>query len=408
MNTNKNIVQTICSTDFIDLGMGNPDFNLLPDEILRLASEKAFTKGINASLQYGREQGNGYFRVALADFLTGSLDKKVDADSLFISTGSSSALNLLTTLYTKAGDTVFVEEPTYFLALRIFADHGLRVISIPIDEEGLNADALEDELKKYQPKLLYTIPTFQNPSGHTLSLERREKLIELAEKHDFLIVADEVYHLLPYGNPTDFKENSPSKKHIQEGRKSHQKNSFENLSGLPLKPFALFAKDSTQIASLNSFSKILAPGLRLGWVQAHPKVLKKIMSAGLLDSGGGMNPFTSAIVHELVTSGDLEKNIALLRRTYHSRLNVMDKAIKEMLPSAEYTLPQGGFFFWVRIRGQNTTELRQHAKEFKVDFRQGVLFSANQGMTEYMRLCFAFYSEDEIIEGVERLSHCIS
>ena len=213
MNTNKNIVQTICSTDFIDLGMGNPDFNLLPDEILRLASEKAFTKGINASLQYGREQGNGYFRVALADFLTGSLDKKVDADSLFISTGSSSALNLLTTLYTKAGDTVFVEEPTYFLALRIFADHGLRVISIPIDEEGLNADALEDELKKYQPKLLYTIPTFQNPSGHTLSLERREKLIELAEKHDFLIVADEVYHLLPYGNPTDFKENSPSKKH---------------------------------------------------------------------------------------------------------------------------------------------------------------------------------------------------
>jgi DNA-binding transcriptional MocR family regulator len=376
MNRYKMINQTPRPTGYIDLGMGNPDFNLLPEESLRFATERAFAKGMNDSLRYGNEQGNGYFRASLADFLTQSLGEKVDGTSLFISTGASSALDLLVSLYTHPGDTILVENPTYFLALSIFADHGLRIVSIPVDDKGLDLDVLEEKLKKHQPKLLYTIPTFQNPSGHTLSLARRERLIELAEKHDFLIVADEVYHLLPY------TENPP-------------------------KPFALFAKDSAQVASVNSFSKILAPGIRLGWVQTHKRVMKKLTSCGLLESGGGMNPFTSAIVHELVEAGDLDKNIALLRKIYQSRLEVMDKALKEMLPSVEYILPQGGFFFWLRIQGQNTAELRQRAKNFKVDFRHGALFSAQKGMQEYMRLCFAFYNEDDIQKGVERLGRCL-
>ncbi len=376
MNTYNMIVQTLRPTDFIDLGMGNPDFNLLPEESLRCATERAFAKGMNDSLRYGNEQGNGNFRASLANYLTQSFGEKVDGTSLFISTGASSALDLLVSLYTHPGDTILVENPTYFLALSIFADHGLRIVSIPVDDEGLDLDVLEEKLKKHQPKLLYTIPTFQNPSGHTLSLARRERLIELAEKHDFLIVADEVYHLLPY------TENPP-------------------------KPFALFAKDSAQVASVNSFSKILAPGIRLGWVQTHKRVMKKLTSCGLLESGGGMNPFTSAIVHELVEAGDLDKNIALLRKIYQSRLEVMDKALKEMLPSVEYILPQGGFFFWLRIQGQNTAELRQRAKNFKVDFRHGALFSAQKGMQEYMRLCFAFYNEDDIRKGVDRLGRCL-
>jgi len=376
MKTYKMIVQTLRPTDFIDLGMGNPDFNLLPEESLRFATERAFAKGMNDSLRYGNEQGNGNFRASLANYLTQSFGEKVDGTSLFISTGASSALDLLVSLHSRAGDTILVENPTYFLALSIFADHGLRIVSIPVDHEGLDLDVLEEKLKKHQPKLLYTIPTFQNPSGHTLSLARRERLIEIAEKHDFLIVADEVYHLLPY------TENPP-------------------------KPFALFAKDSAQVASVNSFSKILTPGLRLGWVQTHKKIMRKLTSCGLLESGGGMNPFTSAIVNELVEAGDLDKNIALLQKTYQSRLNVMDKALNEMLPSAEYILPQGGFFFWLRIQGRNTAELRHRAKDFKVDFRQGELFSAQKGLQEYMRLCFAFYNEDDIQKGVERLGRCL-
>ena len=378
MNNDNLIVQTPAPPDRIDLGMGNPDFNLLPENSLQRAAEKAFAKGMQASLRYGTAQGNGYFRALLAEFLATSFGEDVDGDSLFVSTGASSALNLAATLYTQPGDTVFVEEPTYFLALRIFADHGLRIISIPVDDEGLRLDILEEKLEEDQPKLLYTIPTFQNPSGHTLSLAGRKRLIELAEKHNFLIVADEVYHLLPY-------------------------------TRTPPKPFALFAKDSEKVISINSFSKILAPGLRLGWIQTHKKIIKRLSTCGLIHSGGGMNPFTSAIVHQLLRAGDLVENIDTLRKTYQHRLNVMDSALKEMLPNAEYTLPEGGFFFWLRIPEKNMAELRPRAKEdFGVDFRQGTLFSAHKGMQEYMRLCFAFYDEDNIQEGVKRLGNFLN
>lgn len=383
---NPKIIQTIAPANIIDLGMGNPDLNLLPVELLRRASERAFVKGMRASLQYGTEQGNTYFREALADFLSHSFGDEVLGTSLLISNGASSGLDLLTGLVTRPGDTVLVEAPTYFLALRIFADHGLRVISLPMDDEGLDVAALEEILKTEQPKLLYTIPTFQNPSGRTLSLARREKLVELAEKHNFLIVADEVYHLLPLQQTSEVSETSEV---------------------LLTKPFALFSNNSENVTSINSFSKILAPGLRLGWIQAHTNILHKLTTSGLFDSGGGLNPFTSAIVHELIEAGDLAKNIAMLKETYRSRLQVMDASLKQMLPQAEYTIPQGGFFYWVRLPGMDTGELRKKNKDFKVDIRQGALFSAEAGMDEYMRLCFAYYGEDEIQEGVRRLAKCL-
>jgi 2-aminoadipate transaminase len=386
MNDSK-IVQTAAPADAIDLGMGNPDFNLLPVELLRHASERAFAKGMRESLQYGVEQGNAYFRDTLADFLSQSFGDEVLGSSLLVSNGASSGLDLLTSLVTRPGDTVLVEAPTYFLALRIFADHGLRILSVPMDNEGLDITALEKILKTEQPKLLYTIPTFQNPSGRTLSLKRREKLVELAEKHNFLIVADEVYHLLPLNQTSEVSKTSEV---------------------LPPKPFALFSDDSENVASINSFSKILAPGLRLGWIQAHTNTLHKLTTSGLFDSGGGLNPFTSAIVHELITASDLAKNIALLKETYAARLQVMDTSLKEMLPQAEYTTPKGGFFYWVRIPNMDTGELRKKAKAFKVDIRQGALFSAANGMEEYMRLCFAFYNEKEIQEGVKRLANCVT
>ncbi len=400
----KKIIQTVAPADAIDLGMGNPALELLPVDALQRASERAFAKGMRASLQYGTEQGNGYFRESLADFLTQSFGETVNGSSLLVSNGASSGLDLLVGLHTRPGDTVIVEAPTYFLALRIFADHGLRVLSVPMDDEGLSLDALEEILERENPKLLYTIPTFQNPSGRTLSLARREKLVELAEKHNFLIVADEVYHLLELSG---FKAHPKDQDPVQSGVGSPPKKGVENLTGLVPKPFALFSDTSEQVASINSFSKILAPGLRLGWIQAHANVLKTITSCGLIDSGGGLNPFTSAIVHELLESGDLAKNITTLKATYSARLQVMDAALKEMLPKAKFTTPEGGFFYWVRIPGVDSGELRKKAKNFNVDIRQGALFSAKMGMEEYMRLCFAFYGEAEIREGVKRLANCL-
>ena len=359
---------------FIDLGMGNPDLSLLPLESLRQAAEAYFATGDSRPLQYGEEQGDGYFRRALANFLTAANNTPVDPDQMFVTSGASSALSLFCSLYTRPGEVIFVEEPSYFLALRIFEEHGLRVVPIPMDKDGLCLDALEERLAEYRPRFLYIIPTFQNPSGRTLLQARREKLIELAQRHDFLIVADEVYHLLAYAQT-------------------------------PPQPFAAF--DMEQIISVNSFSKILAPGLRLGWIQAHRSVINRLAGCGLLDSGGGMNPFTSAVVRMLVESGGLKENIANLRKEYTRRLGAMDAALLRYLPTAEYTLPEGGFFFWVRLPGVDAAELRYKARGFEVDFRPGTLFSSRGGMQDHIRLSFCFYSPDEIEAGIKRLRDCL-
>jgi 2-aminoadipate transaminase len=370
------ITQARLRPGIIDLGLGNPDISLLPLGLLHNAAETYFTRGDARSLQYGAEQGDGYFRHALADFLTSDYGVWIDPDLLFITAGASSALDLLCTLYTQPGDAIFVEEPSYFLALRVFKDHGLSVISIPMDEDGLRLDALEELLTQHHPKFIYTIPTFQNPSGCTLTQERRDKLVEFAQQYDFLVLADEVYHSLPY-------------------------------SQTPPKPFAAYTGDNEQVISVNSFSKILAPGLRLGWIQAHKTAIKRLAGCGLLDSGGGMNPFTSALVRGLIESGGLAENVAMLRREYANRLNTLDTALRRYLPSAEYTVPQGGFFFWVKLPGVDAVELRQRAQEFHVDFRQGALFSSQMGMRDTIRLCFSFYKPEEIEEGVKRLRDCL-
>jgi DNA-binding transcriptional MocR family regulator len=370
------ITQITVQPGTIDLGMGNPDFDLLPVELLRKSAETYFLNGDSRPLQYGVEQGDGYFRRSLADFLSKAYDNRVDPELLFVTAGASSALDLICSLYTSPGEVIFVEDPSYFLALRIFADHGLHAIPIPMDEDGLNIEKLDQKLAEYQPKFIYTIPVFQNPSGRTLSQARREQLVERAQKYNFLVLADEAYQFLP------LTQTQPGS-------------------------FVAYTADVEQVVSVNSFSKILAPGLRLGWIQAHGEVIGRLASCGLLESGGGMNPYASALVRGLVESGELEGNILALREEYTRRLAALDEALQRYLPAAEYTLPDGGFFFWVRLPGVNAAELRQVAKEFKVDFRQGELFSSQQGMQEYLRLGFCFYGPKDLEKGIKRLAECL-
>ncbi len=371
------ITQVNHSSRVIDLGIGDPDFNLLPLELLHSSAETYFASGDLRPLQYGSEQGNGYFREALADFLSTEYGASVDPDLLFVTAGASSALDLICTLYTHPGDTIFVEEPTYFLALRIFTDHGLRTVPIPIDDGGLRLDVLEEKLTEHDLKFVYTIPTFQNPCGRTLSLARRERLVELAQRYNFLVVADEVYHFLSY-------------------------------TQAPPPPFAVFTDDVEQIISVSSFSKILAPGLRLGWIQTHKAVIRRLVGSGLLDSGGGMNPLMSALGLGLIETGGLEQNIHRLRTEYALRLNTMDAALSQYLPGAAYTAPQGGFFFWVRFPGMDAAVLRPKAREFNVDFRQGVLFSSRKALDDYFRLAFCYYGPQDIEEGIKRLRDCLA
>lgn len=369
-------IQNQVAPDVIDLGLGDPPLSLLPLGLIREAARTRLSQDDNSFLQYGVEQGDGNFRLALAEFLSKGYGFEVKPEGLFVTNGISKAVDLICTLFTQAGDTIFVEEPTYFLALRIFADHHLNVISIDTDENGLIIELLEEKLAKFRPKFLYLIPTFQNPTGTTLPQERRDRLVKLAKEYDFMIAADEVYHLLSYTQK-------------------------------PPKSFAAYT-DTENVISLGSFSKILAPGLRLGWLHAHPEKIKRFNTCGFLDSGGGLNPFTSAIVREVIESGGLENNISRLTDIYRSRIHVMDTALQQHLPDLKYATPHGGYFFWLSLPEIiDTKELRKNVQSFKVDFRPGTLFSSKGGLKNYIRLCYVHYEEDEIKEGITRLKHCL-
>lgn len=366
------------STGRIDFGIGQPGFALLPHDILANAAAARFAEGDNDLLNYGYEQGDGRFRLALAAFLTQHYAAPVTEAQLMITAGASQALDLICTQFTRPGDTVFVEEPSYFLALRILKeDHKLNVISLPVDADGLRLDALEDALTRHRPVFVYTIPTFQNPTGYTLSQARRQRLVALSQAHDFWIVADEVYHLLGYGEA-------------------------------PPAPLAAFVEQAN-VLSIGSFSKILAPGLRLGWIQAAPATVQRFVLCGLVDSGGGLNHFTSNIVRVVLEQGWQDVYLAELQRIYRRRIDVMQAALTEHLGDRlRLRTPQGGYFFWLELlTGADTVDLLPRAHAAGVGFVPGARFSSQDGLRHHFRLSFAHFDEDAIQQGIERLGQVL-
>jgi len=370
------ITQSQIPPNVIDLGAGEPNQAMFPIEMIRRAAEERLAQSDLSFLQYGAEQGNGYFRLTLANFLTRGYGHPTNPENIFVTAGISSALDLLCTLFTQTGDTIFVEEITYFAAPEIFADHYLNVVPIAMDKNGLIIESLEENLRIHKPKFIYTIPIHHNPTGTTLIETRRARLLELAQQFDFLILADEVYQLLSY-------------------------------TADPPMPFAAHLENE-HIVSLGSFSKIIAPGLRLGWIQAHANIIKRILASGVLDSGGGMNPFTSAIIRGAIEAGDLEKHIEKLKLRYQNQLSAMVEALRLHLPNILYQVPNGGYFIWLCLPEHiNASELRKQAKTFNVDFRQGTLFSSTKGAQSSIRLCFARYNEAQIKTGILRLKECL-
>ena len=182
----------------INLGLGQPSADLLPVELLHVATEAWFKNAQPNELNYGDRQGDPRFLESLATYLSAGYGARANADNLFITGGNSQALDLVSSVFAKPGDTVFVEEPSYFLAFQIFRDHQLNIVGIPVDEDGLDLEYLQRELKNHKPAFIYTIPTYHNPGGQSLSAERRKALVKLSQQHEFLIVADEVYQLLSY------------------------------------------------------------------------------------------------------------------------------------------------------------------------------------------------------------------
>ena len=365
----------------IDLGWGHPSPRLHPTDMLRRATDIVLADGAPIPLQYGATQGYGPLLHSLAEFLSAqdSYTSPVSPQELFLTAGASQAIDHTTTLFTQTDDTVFVEEPTYYLIQSIFEDHGLKVVGVPTDNDGLRMDALEAMLADRSvqtPKMLYIIPTYQNPSGSVLPADRRSKLVELAQQHGFLVLADEVYNLLHYGKP-------------------------------PPPPIASFdTSEEGCVISLGSFSKILGPGLRTGWLQARPPMIQRFATAGLTISGGGLNHFTSTLVHAVLEQGMLQDNIAILRSTYGERVSAMSAAVRKHLGDAvDFTAPGGGYFFWLTFNdGTNTDALLPIAQEHGVNYRPGTAFSASGAFTNAIRLAFALYEPDMLAEGVRRIA----
>ena len=372
------IAQLEMPPGMIDFSAGQPSPSLLPLKLLRKAAADRLNGDDAAFLAYGANQGNGFFRTALAGFLSEHYRFPVEAEQLFITAGASVGLDLLCTLFARPGDTIFVEEPSYFLALRIFADHHLNIIGLPMDADGLIAEALEEKLTRYTPVFLYTIPTFHNPSSVTLGAARREQLVALSRKYDFLIIADEVYHLLNYA------------------------------PGAPPPPLAGFV-DSDRVLSLGSFSKILAPGLRLGWVQAGPRLLRRLVGCGLLDSGGGLNPFTSALVCSAIEMGLQQTQLATLVTTYSERKVALTKALKKYLPDTVRMIePDGGFFIWLVFPdGVDTEQMLPAARRKNVGYLPGSKFSSSGDLKNCARLSFSYFDVPELEEGARRLGPVI-
>lgn len=357
----------------INLGIGQPSADLLPIELIRTASEAFFKDAHPNDVNYGDTQGDPRFLESLATFLSAAYAAKTDADELFVTGGNSQALDLISTVFAQPGDTVFVEEPSYFLAFQIFRDHKLKIVSIPVDQDGLDLDYLQRELKQHKPAFLYTIPTYHNPGGQSLSAERRNKLLELSQQHGFLIVADEVYQLLSYVDQP---------------------------------PPALGTMiESNTVISLGSFSKILAPGLRLGWIQTAGTLMQRLLEHGFISSGGSINHFTSHIVRSAMDLGLLASNLEHLRPVYGSRVKAMDDALNTHFSGvAQWTRPSGGYFFWLKFSPNvDTGPMKALAAERKAGLQPGAVFSNKGELGNFMRLSFAHYNEEQILEGVARL-----
>jgi 2-aminoadipate transaminase len=375
-------VQLSLRPGIIDCSWGHPALELLPVSGLARATQVALERDGPTALCYGAEQGPGHLIEQLCVRL-GRLEGKVlPPEQMMITGGVSQALDLLCTLLTQPGDVVLVESPTYHLALRVLKDHGVELVPVPADDEGLQVDALEDVLAGLRRqgrnvRLVYFVPTFNNPRGITMGIERRRALVDLARREGLLLLEDDVYHELWYDSPP------PS--------------SLYSLA--PAGP----------VVRLGSFSKVLAPGLRLGWMLARPEIVRRCTGSGMLDSGGGVNHFTAHVVAAFVELGLLDEQVETLRASYRQRRDVLLDALASHLPEGcSWNCPGGGFFLWLRLpSGVDSAALLPIAESVGVSYVPGARFYTGGDGGQSCRLAFTLFSPDELAEGARRLASAL-
>ena len=374
-------IQTPSAPGVINLGLGQPSPRLLPIATLAAAATEQLRADADPLLmQYGAVQGHPGVRASLARLLTEEYAQPVGADELLMTGGISMALTLVAEVFGARDRPVVCEDPTYFLACGVFASAGLAVEGVPVDAHGLDVDALERRLAAgLRPSLVYCIPAFQNPTGVCLAPERAARLVDLAERHDFLIVADEPYVLLHYPDESGKHEQPGSLTRHDRGR--------------------------GRVLSLGSFSKLLGPGLRLGWAHAAPSVIERLSQHGALRSGGGLNPLASHLVWPLLDDGRLLAHVAELRAVFGERSRALTAALRERLPEARFHAPAGGYFCWVDLGDDGSSLARAEAEQ--VRWLPGSRCAVGRDLSRFARLSFAFYEADELAEGVSRVARAV-
>ncbi len=364
----------------LDLGLGHPDPGLLPAEELRESADRVFARfGVHA-LNYGWAAGPG----PLLDWLCARAAKQegrdIRPDQIALSAGISQALDTLLKLNTAPGDGALVESPVYHLAVRVLRDHPLRIEAVASDDDGLDPEQFGDAIRRLRasgvrPRVLYCVPTHNNPSGRSWSMARRQAIVEIAARESVLILEDDAYRELTYD-------------HV-------------------VQPSLWSMAPAGVVARMGSFSKSLAPGLRVGWITASAAIIQGITSSGLFDSGGGIVQFPATMIAAYVDDYDFGAHVTRLCVAYRQRRDALLGALAQEAPGCKMKTPAGGFFVWVRIPDAIDQDvLLARAEASGVSFLRGTRFFAGDSMPgrNHIRLCFAMLGPEQLREGARRLA----
>jgi DNA-binding transcriptional MocR family regulator len=365
----------------ISFAGGFPDGAMFDVEGIREASQRVLTEQPGPALQYGATEGHPPLREELARFMTAKGVKDISAQDLIVTTGSQQALDLIAKTLLDEGDVALVEAPTFLATIQCFRLYGPKVLGVPIDADGVRVDLLEEMVVRHRPKLVYLIPTFGNPSGAMLSLQRRLQILRMAVQHRVVVVEDDPYGDLYFGEPP---------------------------------PPSLLALSSQVPGSRDwllhcgSLSKVLSPGLRVGWLIGPPALLQRATMCKQF-SDAHTSTFAQATAAQYLQSGRMPATLDHVRRVYGQRAATMGAALRRELGDAfSFNQPQGGLFFWGRLTGaggatQNGQAFAQKAIEHNVAFVPGAPFFADQPDLASLRLSFATSDLEKIEEGVSRL-----
>jgi len=378
----RELLKWVVEGDIISFGGGMPSPATFPRQwIIKIVTEGISEHG-DKLLQYGTTQGLKELRLELKNFMEWRGIKTPSIDNIVVLSGSQQGLDILGRVFINQGDTVLMELPTYLAAINAFKPYNPDLIGLKMDDKGIIMESLENTLKELKSKnkkvkFLYTVPTCQNPAGVTLSEERRKHLLELASEYDFLIIEDDPYSLILY----------------------------EPIHVAPLKSM----DTEGRVIYLSTFSKILSPGLRLGWVVADSDFADKfVLAKQSMDLC--TSPLLQYIAYMALKKGLIQKNLKEICTLYKAKRDKMLEALETYFPEGcKWTTPIGGLFIFAWVPEKvNTKELvYECVKKYKVAYVPGQSFFVDGSGTNTMRLNFSYPSMDEIEEGIKRLAQAI-